>query len=691
MVAAATQHDTKWVSPSPLWNEFIDTSTHVGRTAFHRPAILRFNSDNFMDELMSVMSYHPERLVEWKARPETWREPMPTPPTASKLALNQPISDFSKSRNRLLKTTSGTVASAATIDGLASTDTESKPLKLYQPAHQRFYLVTASFVCRLAGLPDRKIELPKQQKVEFVLRRLLPMDLATPIDPENCDPSQCDEYAYVLKDKDYHWVKVGSGESAANKVLVVNEERLAMFNVGYEETADRKRRMLAGYIPVGKRESYLNSEIDEDVGTEATGYTAAAQQQRDAIAQLFSMQVGGPWKRLISSAQGEDTQVSDWLSNAPSIVERPIVFPSDDNARSNLKQAREKIQTASWYVLVDLAQFLKDYLPNLYTYIATSSATGELTVGESALYDAFADITLDSADYNDAEYIGDSYHSLSDLYQSLIDALKHVIDHPEEEVGLDLLDYPYDRNVENTTAEYAWPSFLFPLADPVKPAPLPDLPIAEPSDAEPDISHDQVDALAALVAAAIPSVPPKPAPEVRIAKAPRQSNQDGWFIIRCVFDSPNCGPFHPAIVSESTDPFKMASFFDPDAPSRPINIPMPMDVSPAGLRKFNQNATFMISDALCGKLRGVRKTTLGDLVLSVLPWPFHKDLPDPGETGPCAKGGTTFGMFCSLSIPIVTLCAFILLTIMVTLFDIFFRWIPYFFICLPIPGLKGKN
>jgi hypothetical protein len=117
---------------------------------------------------------------------------------------------------------------------------------------------------------------------------------------------------------------------------------------------------------------------------------------------------------------------------------------------------------------------------------------------------------------------------------------------------------------------------------------------------------------------------------------------------------------------------------------------MPLDISPAGLRKHQKNANFIISDMLCGKLRGARKTTLGDLVLSVLPWPFHKDLPDPGGAS-CSKGGVGFGMLCSLSIPIVTLCAMILLTIMVTLFDIFFRWLPLFFICLPIPGLKGKK
>ena len=117
---------------------------------------------------------------------------------------------------------------------------------------------------------------------------------------------------------------------------------------------------------------------------------------------------------------------------------------------------------------------------------------------------------------------------------------------------------------------------------------------------------------------------------------------------------------------------------------------MPLDISPAGLRKYQKNTGFVISDMLCGKIKGIRKMTLADLVLSVLPWPFHKDLPEQGS-GTCKDGGNSFGMICSLSIPIVTLCALILMMIIVALFDLFFRWIPYLFVCLPIPGLKGKG
>jgi len=165
--------------------------------------------------------------------------------------------------------------------------------------------------------------------------------------------------------------------------------------------------------------------------------------------------------------------------------------------------------------------------------------------------------------------------------------------------------------------------------------------------------------------------------------------RDVWFVVRCVYERPNCGPLFTTQVSAATQRFQMAPFFDPDAPARPVRIPMPLDISPAGLRKYQKNTGSVISDMLCGKIKGIRKMTLADLVLSVLPWPFHKDLPEPAS-GTCTEGGNGFGMICSLSIPIVTLCALILMMIIVALFDLFFRWIPYLFICLPIPGLKGK-
>jgi hypothetical protein len=61
-----------------------------------------------------------------------------------------------------------------------------------------------------------------------------------------------------------------------------------------------------------------------------------------------------------------------------------------------------------------------------------------------------------------------------------------------------------------------------------------------------------------------------------------------------------------------------------------------------------------------------------------------------GDVG-APDAGISFGVICSLSIPIITICALILLMIMVSLLDIIFRWVPFFMLCLPVPRLKAKE
>lgn len=712
MVSALTKHDIKWLAPAPLWPEFSTTAQAGGASPsastddFQRPTLLRFNNDDFMTELNSVMHLYPERLIEWKAQPETWRDPMATPSTRADLPKSGDVSQFEKDQIRLSKKLkSGSAGGHIGKLKVSSVPVKHKPmpLKLYQPAQQRFYLVTASLVCRQMGLPDRQVDRAKEQKVEFVLRRLLPKDPEAAVDPEQCDPALCDEYAYVANGNSFEWQRL-SGQGNSTKLLAENEERLPMFNLGYEETAERKRKLLAGFVPVAKRESYMNASVraatginNSGVQTGSTDVISAA--QREAIVHLFNMQVAGPWKRLISMAYNEENSSNDWTSRAPEIAREHEDFPDLGKiVGSNVKDIRESIQTTSWYILVDMLQFLKDYLPRVYEHILSLAEPPGMSVEELAVYQALAGVTLNKAEYADsisepnlnARY-SNNYHGHHKLEPSLIAALRRLAQNPDIETALDLVDYSYDRVEKKHSAVHDWPDFLFPLADPKYTDPLPNLPIEAPSDTAPDTFHDQLDALSNLIGAAISDEVSRAAPDVAPPKAPSKDPSGGWFIIRCVYLTPNCGPFNPPLVSQSTVPFKLAGFYDPDAPGRPVTIPMPLDISPAGLRKYNKNATFMISDMLCGKLRGARKTTLADLVLSILPWPFHKDLPDPASGSGCSKGGASFGMFCSLSIPIVTICAMILLTIMLTLFNIFFRWIPLFFLCLPIPGLKGKD
>ena len=54
-----------------------------------------------------------------------------------------------------------------------------------------------------------------------------------------------------------------------------------------------------------------------------------------------------------------------------------------------------------------------------------------------------------------------------------------------------------------------------------------------------------------------------------------------------------------------------------------------------------------------------------------------------GDGGP--GSGDAFDWVCSFSLPIITLCAFIVLNIFLSLFDLIFRWMLFIKVCIPIP------
>ena len=174
------------------------------------------------------------------------------------------------------------------------------------------------------------------------------------------------------------------------------------------------------------------------------------------------------------------------------------------------------------------------------------------------------------------------------------------------------------------------------------------------------------------IQAALPPRPadsPEPQPPFEVPKfEPRPGAR---YVVRCVYRRPQCGPLHPDVVSDASEDFAIASLFDIDAPARPIHISLPIDTSIAGLRKAPKNVTFMLSKELRQQMSRVvdlKKTMDGKL-----------------------GSGDSFelGMICSFSIPIITICALIVLTIFVALLNIVFWWMPFLRICFPIP-LKAK-
>ena len=365
-------------------------------------------------------------------------------------------------------------------------------------------------------------------------------------------------------------------------------------------------------------------------------------------------------------------------------------------------------QSGTWYPFLRFARDMEDACPLLHA-VAMAEVFGTTYLPDSGtqkIVKALQSASISDAVLNELYYPNPEKRSMK-ILRSLSDALIEIIHWNEK---LEAVDTPFDRTIrpDGDVDEISerWPDFIFPLTDPE----LPDskvgtrlfhiVPLLSNANSQKlawaEHLQDQLDRLAELVDGLV-RVEKKLSGEGTssvLTLEPLLDKKAARFVIRFVFEKPHCGNLFPSLVSLPTCPLEMAPFFDPDAPARPVRIRMPLDISPAGLRKYKKNAMILFSDLMCGKIKKTKKMTLADLVLSVLPWPFHKDLPDIG-TGPCRRSdGETMGMFCSLSIPIVTLCALVLLTIMVNLFNIFFKWIPWFFMCFPLPnfsGLKGKD
>jgi hypothetical protein len=119
--------------------------------------------------------------------------------------------------------------------------------------------------------------------------------------------------------------------------------------------------------------------------------------------------------------------------------------------------------------------------------------------------------------------------------------------------------------------------------------------------------------------------------------------------------------------SEMTPLYRIAPWFaSTGAPQARIALP-PFDKE--ALRAMKPNVAFELPASLQNLLANNSPTDL---------------LEGKGKKG----GELGIGWLCSFSIPIITICAFIALNIVLSLLNIFLRWMPLVKICLPIPKKK---
>lgn len=523
---------------------------------------------------------------------------------------------------------------AVGLDAPVSTD----PLRLYQPVHGRFYLVATSLACRVPGLPEHTVDTAKEEVVAFVLRRI------TTVKGSNGTETETGEWAWVHRaDGSQGWTRAdGAG-------LAADEERIPMFastfaGAGGLRNTPMRRRVFAGLIPASRRETYAN-------GTELS---AQAQAPRPAAGSLddprtieFQRAVMDPWNEM-----------KDWYDTQ----RRPLPGEDDDRRRFALDSAEQ----SSALLMVDLAAWLQAELPPLFNAISSENPAG-LPAAQRAVYDALAAVRVADRDTNNRA--------------TLVHAIRHALgfrDQIEKLTAPDALPAGYVRRVligdpRQFPAAPAAPPTGWPADDEAALVKLIGERVGPPWELEPSADLPGglgVRRLKKLVMDALAAAGPAPAvlPEQLPARRPASVQGDDWFVVRCVYLRPRCGRRSPPVVSERSERFQLTSFFEPDAPARHLRVALPVDTSPATLRKYNRNVAFMLSDQLRRQMS--RASNLKKLV--------------EGEVGD-EDTGIKFGVMCSFSIPIITICALILLMLLVALLNIVFWWIPLFRICFPVP------
>ena len=131
-------------------------------------------------------------------------------------------------------------------------------------------------------------------------------------------------------------------------------------------------------------------------------------------------------------------------------------------------------------------------------------------------------------------------------------------------------------------------------------------------------------------------------------------------------DHPNCPP--QLVWSCLSDPFRIAAWHESSGRVvPPVVLPDPTDPNFLNGLKNKPNSAFAVPAGLMNSMQGV---TLSGLSSG-----------SPGGGG----GGINLNWICGFSIPLITICAFFVLNIFLTLLNIVFFWLPFIKICIPFP------
>jgi hypothetical protein len=281
---------------------------------------------------------------------------------------------------------------------------------------------------------------------------------------------------------------------------------------------DSIRTVFYGYIPVGRRERMVPALPDPVTTFNNYQPPAGVASENPWVDELIA-RVVQPWQDLTKINKG-----NTWPNGAPAS------YP----------------HYTSLYLLLDLADWLQKYVPDVYSAITG----GPVPTGpEGDLYNF-----LSSTSPQVEVQVNGSPTPIS----TALDGLKNF-------TGL-----VAGEDIEGPTDQYD-------LSQPTPPGPFADL-----------INY----ALAAVQAAPAPTLPPELQGMIKLDPV---APPDGWtnptYVIRAVFEHDPCQP----VLSEASNQFELARAVDPDAPARKIRIQLP-DV--ANMRKYQRGVALEMPSSL---------------------------------------------------------------------------------------------
>jgi hypothetical protein len=121
--------------------------------------------------------------------------------------------------------------------------------------------------------------------------------------------------------------------------------------------------------------------------------------------------------------------------------------------------------------------------------------------------------------------------------------------------------------------------------------------------------------------------------------------------------------------SQESEPFVIAPWYESADARPPLMIPLPDASDRAMLKQLKPNVAFVVPPSMQNLLSGKAKDLL---------------------EGKANMGTLGITWICGFNIPVITICAFIVLNIFLTLFNLIFGWLFFIKICVPFPKMGNK-